>query len=59
MTVSEERDLLRSALSRLVAQHERPHGFDDSHWYREALDQAKCALSAVRDLGFIEQALAH
>jgi hypothetical protein len=38
-------DRLYRALAVLVAQHDRPHGFSDEHWYREALETARAALA--------------
>jgi hypothetical protein len=35
---------LREGLKTLIACHDRPHGFDDSHWYAHALEIARKAL---------------
>jgi hypothetical protein len=40
-------DALVAALRDLVAQHDRPHGFDDSHWYAQALEPVRALLAEV------------
>lgn len=46
--VAYERDALREALTSLVAQHDRPHGFDDEAWYAREVAQARAALAKVQ-----------
>lgn len=40
-------DALVAALRGLIAQHDRPHGFADEHWYARELEQARAALAAA------------
>ena len=35
------------ALRALVEQHERPHGFDDSHWYEREVNAARAILDRL------------
>lgn len=50
--LKEDRDRLFGALQRLVAQHDRPHGFEDSHWYARELADARAAL-VLSEVGFV------
>ncbi len=36
--------ILFDGLRSLIKQHDRPHGFDDSLWYEQALNHAKTCL---------------
>jgi len=36
---------LLEALKALIAQHDRPHGFDDDRWYAASLATARAALT--------------
>ena len=40
-------DLL-AALRDLVAQHDRPHGFNDEHWYATEVAAARAAIAKVQ-----------
>lgn len=36
---------LMAALRQLIAQHDRPHGFEDENWYARQLEVARAALA--------------
>lgn len=39
---------LYEALSKLLARHDRPHGFDDAEWYRDVVEPARAAIAKAR-----------
>lgn len=46
-----EYEAMRSALVNLITCHDRPHGFDDGHWYDAAVKDARAAIELTdRDL---------
>ena len=41
--------MLYKALDAFLAQHERPHGFDDNHWYKQVASEARTALGIAEE----------